>query len=247
MQEKAIPNSNNEMREFDFTKGDFDRVCRLIYEHAGISLAATKRKMVYSRFARRLRATGLGNFKDYLALLAGKRQGRMGGVHQFAHHQPHFFFSRRAPLSDAHRACQEIQGRADPALVLRGLDRRGAVLDGGHHGGGVRHAAPAGKDSRHRCRYQCAGHGTGRGVSDGAAGKNSRGTSAALFPARHRRAREELGSLITFRPLNLLDAGWPVRGPFHAIFCRNVMIYFDKTTQYGVLRKFAPLPCVPTA
>jgi len=53
--------------------------------------------------------------------------------------------------------------------------------------------------------------------------------------------REELRSLITFRQLNLLDAGWPVRGPFHAIFCRNVMIYFDKTTQYGILQKFAPL------
>jgi len=32
-----------------------------------------------------------------------------------------------------------------------------------------------------------------------------------------------------------------VRGPFHAIFCRNVMIYFDKPTQYDVLQKFAPL------
>ena len=55
------------------------------------------------------------------------------------------------------------------------------------------------------------------------------------------RVREELQALISFRQLNLLDAGWPVRGPFHAIFCRNVMIYFDKTTQYGILRKFAPL------
>ncbi|MBI1988698.1 MAG: chemotaxis protein CheR, partial [Betaproteobacteria bacterium] len=55
------------------------------------------------------------------------------------------------------------------------------------------------------------------------------------------RARQELRDMITFRQLNLLDDAWPVRGPFDAIFCRNVMIYFDKPTQYKILQKFAPL------
>ena len=43
--------------------------------------------------------------------------------------------------------------------------------------------------------------------------------------------------MISFRPMNLLDARYPMRGPFHAIFCRNVMIYFDKTTQRQVLQQ----------
>ena len=47
--------------------------------------------------------------------------------------------------------------------------------------------------------------------------------------------------MIVFRQLNLLDDTWPIRGPFDAIFCRNVMIYFDKLTQYKILEKFAPL------
>lgn len=53
--------------------------------------------------------------------------------------------------------------------------------------------------------------------------------------------RPELQDMITFRQINLLDEKWPMRGPFEAIFCRNVMIYFDKQTQYKILDKFVPL------
>ena len=55
------------------------------------------------------------------------------------------------------------------------------------------------------------------------------------------KVRPELRKLITFRQLNLLDPQWPIRGPFDAIMCRNVMIYFDKETQRKILEKFAPL------
>jgi chemotaxis protein methyltransferase CheR len=47
--------------------------------------------------------------------------------------------------------------------------------------------------------------------------------------------------MVTFKQLNLLSDNWPVSGPFDAIFCRNVMIYFDKPTQSRILARFAPL------
>ena len=56
-------------REFVFTNADFERVRKLIYDHAGISLSPAKQDMVYSRLARRLRKTRLRTFGDYLALL----------------------------------------------------------------------------------------------------------------------------------------------------------------------------------
>src|SRR5574343_2000151 len=53
-------------REFSFSAADFERVRKLIYQYAGISLSPVKQDMVYSRLARRLRATGARSFSEYL-------------------------------------------------------------------------------------------------------------------------------------------------------------------------------------
>src|SRR5262245_36188492 len=58
--------------DFDFTDGDFRRVCKLIYARAGISLNDSKQQMVYSRLGRRLRALGMRRFNDYLDNLEAK-------------------------------------------------------------------------------------------------------------------------------------------------------------------------------
>jgi len=55
------------------------------------------------------------------------------------------------------------------------------------------------------------------------------------------RVRPEVAAMVKFSRLNLLDTSWPVKEPVDAIFCRNVMIYFDKPTQKKLLDRFMPL------
>ena len=62
------------------------------------------------------------------------------------------------------------------------------------------------------------------------------GSDAGMFVVK-----PELRRLITFSRLNLLEPNWQVRGPLDVLFCRNVMIYFDKPTQYKILKRFVPL------
>jgi chemotaxis protein methyltransferase CheR len=245
--EQTIPRSNSDAREFDFTKGDFERVCKLIYDHAGIALSASKQEMVYSRLARRLRATGLANFKDYLALLerndaaeweafTNSLTTNLTAFFREEHHFPVLAehvkrykggqimlwccaaSTGEEPYSLA-ITMAEAFGTLKPPVKILATDVDTNVLATAEAGVYPLERLEKMKPERLR-RYFLRGTGARAGVA---------------------RVRDELRALISFRQLNLLDAGWPVRGPFQAIFCRNVMIYFDKPTQYGILQKFAPL------
>jgi chemotaxis protein methyltransferase CheR len=244
----SVSPSLDGVREFEFTERDFEAVRKLIYQRAGISLSAQKMDMVYSRLARRLRATGMKRFEDYLAQL------RNGGneaeweaftnalttnLTSFFREQHHFpvlaehLAARRGrqlviwccasstgeePYSLAMTAVETF-GSFDAPVSILATDVDTNVLRKGEAGvypaERVERVAP----ERVRRFFQ-------------------RGTGAQEGQVR---VRPELQRMVTFRRLNLLDAAWTVRGPLDAIFCRNVMIYFDKPTQAGILRRFAPL------
>jgi chemotaxis protein methyltransferase CheR len=239
---------NEGEHEFGFDDRDFEQVRRLIYEHAGISLSPAKREMVYSRLSRRLRARGLDNFPDYLRLLetddaaeweafTNSLTTNLTAFFREPHHFPllaeHVDKQVRGrsgslwcsaastgeePYSMAMTLVEQFDSWTPPVKILATDLDTGVLAKGA---AGVYADERIEKLSPERVkRFFQRGSGTNAG---------------------HVRVRPELQKLVTFRRLNLLDAVWPMRGPFDAIFCRNVMIYFDKETQLKVLEKFAPL------
>jgi chemotaxis protein methyltransferase CheR len=242
--DKLLPN-----REFHFTAADFERVRKLIYTAAGISLAPIKQDMVYSRLARRLRALNMSSFDQYLAYLeAGTHENEwetfvnslttnLTSFFREAHHfdmlQKHLIGLTHKPIKIwcsaastgeepytlAITACEAF-GSLTPPVQIVASDIDTNVLKTAERG-----VYPVDRVERldpERLRKFFL-----------------KGTGAQ---AGYVRVRPELQKLVTYTRVNLLDPNWPnIKGPFDAMFCRNVMIYFDKPTQYQILKKFVPL------
>lgn len=235
-------------REFDFTDADFERVRKLIYTQAGISLSPAKRDMVYSRLARRLRARGDTSFGQYLRRLeAGDGTEWESFVNALTTNLTSFFreshhfdilgqwvrqMKERRPVRIWSSACStgeeaysiamcmcEVFDTLTPPVQIIASDLDTNVLAKAQSG--VYEEERVEKLSRERLqRFFLRGTGANAGQV---------------------RVRPELTRLIAFHQVNLLHERWPVQGPLDIIFCRNVMIYFDKPTQYQILKKFAPL------
>ena len=236
-------------REFEFTAADFERVRKLIHQHAGIALSPAKQDMVYSRLARRLRSCGDKTFAQYLERLERDRGEWETFVNSLTTNLTSFFreahhfdilaehlrklaetekrpikiwccaaSTGEEPYSLAITACEAFDTLNPPVQILAS-DIDTNVLAQGERGvfrqDRVERLSPQ-RIQRYFLR--------GAGSQDGQV-----------------RVRPELQRLISFRRINLLDPVWSVQGPLDALFCRNVMIYFDKPTQYGILKRFVPL------
>ncbi len=241
------------VKEFDFTKSDFERVRALIYERAGISLADSKQEMVYSRLARRLRATGIQSFVRYLDDLEA---GRMAAEWES------FTNALTTNLTSFFRESHHFPLLAEHLLALKHKATNAAPIKIWCS------AASTGEEPYTIAMTACEAFNTltppvqvvatdidTNVLATGAAGVYPMERMEKLAPERLKRffmrgkganegmarIRPELRQLVTFRQLNLLADGWPLEGQFDAIFCRNVMIYFDKDTQRKILARFVPL------
>jgi chemotaxis protein methyltransferase CheR len=237
-----------EGREFHFTKQDFSRVCKLIYDHAGISLGESKQELVYSRLSRRLRATGLSTFGAYLALLESNDEAEWEA----------FTNSLTTNLTSFFREPHHFPLLAEQVKTLRGKHPIVLWCSAASTGEEPYSMAMTVLDALGRDASQVSIVATDLDtnvLTTARAGVYPEERIAKLSPElvkRHFqrgtgaqegmvRVRQELRDMITFRQLNLLDNSWSVRAPVDAIFCRNVMIYFDKTTQLSILKRFVPL------
>ena len=238
-----------EIRQFEYTQRDFERVRGLIHARAGISLGPSKVNMVYSRLSRRLRALGLLSVRDYLNELELNDDGTewqaftnalTTNLTSFFRESHHFetlrqHLQRRASngparvwcaaastgeeaYSIAMEAVDAFQSFTPPVSILA-TDVDTQVLATAREGVyPLERIESLDKGAQRRFFRR------GIGVAEGSC-----------------RVGDELKALIRFEPLNLLDARWPIRAPLDAIFCRNVMIYFDEATRREVLARFAPL------
>ncbi|MFG6176464.1 CheR family methyltransferase [Halomonas sp. THAF12] len=234
-------------RDLELTDADFARIRQLIYQRAGIVLAEHKREMVYSRLAKRLRHHGLIRFADYLARLERQPEAReweaftnalttnLTAFFREAHHFPLLeahVRDRRGPVrvwsaaastgeepySIAMTLTEALGSRASEAEVVA-TDIDTEALEKARAGVYSLEQIHKLDEARIKRFFQ-----RGRGRHEGLA-----------------RVRPELKAMIDFQALNLLAPSWSLKGPFDAIFCRNVMIYFDKQTQARILERFAPL------
>ena len=234
-------------REFEFTASDFARVRKLIYQQAGISLSEAKTDMVYSRIGRRLRVLDLYSFKTYLDKLekdndAGEWEAFVNSLttnltsfFREEHHFPilaeHLVSLKKPiriwcsaastgeePYTIAITACEAF-GTMTPPVEIIATDIDTNVLSTAARGVYPNDRIDKLPNNILKQYFQ-----RGTGTQEGSV-----------------RVRNELKALINFQPINLLAENWPVKEPFDVIFCRNVMIYFDKPTQSKILSRFAPL------
>jgi chemotaxis protein methyltransferase CheR len=245
---KELPGREGGEREFVFTLADFERVRKLIYEHAGIALSSAKQDMVYSRLARRLRETRLRTFGEYLALL---ERGDKAEWEKFVNslttnltsffREPHHF-----PILAEH--LKKLQGRPSIKIWC-------CASSTGEEPYSIAMTVVEAFNSFNVPVSIVASDLDTSVLATAAKGVYTRDRVERLSPDRLNRfflkggpgqegtyaVRPELRRLVTFQRINLLEPNWSVRGPLDALFCRNVMIYFDKPTQYKILKRFAPL------
>ena len=234
-------------REFSFSDQEFKQVCQLIHERAGIHLTPSKKDMVYSRLTRRLRANNISSFSDYLTIIEANSEPEreafvnalttnVTAFYREAHHFPvlaeHMRSLKRHPI---HIWCNAASTGEEPyTIAMTMVDLFGSLTPP------VRIIATD-IDTQ---ALQKANDGV---YSLEQAKKLPKEVLERFFlkgrddKAGQVKVRKELRDLITFSQLNLQDSQWPIKGPFDAIFCRNVMIYFDKPTQHKILQRFVPL------
>ncbi|ACT48158.1 CheR family methyltransferase [Methylotenera mobilis] len=238
---------HDEGREFSFTAQDFARVRHLIYRHAGISLSDAKSDMVYSRIGRRLRVLGATSFKEYLDTLESQSDSdeweaftnalttNLTSFFREEHHFPILAEHLRSlkkpiriwcsaastgeePYTIAMTACEAF-GSLNPPVDIIATDIDTNVLSTAARGiYPYERVSKLSEERRKRFFLK------GTGPNDGLVA-----------------VKKELKAMITFNQLNLLDESWALHEPFDAIFCRNVMIYFDKPTQAKILSRYVPL------
>lgn len=222
-------------REFHFSKKDFAFLSELVHKRIGIVLTDNKFDMVYARLARRLRALGLISVSDYCEFLTSDSGADEIGnlvnaittnltsffreAHHFEHLGKQSFDNHVRIWSAGCSAGAETYSIAMtlhetiPYLARRDLKILATDID--------TNMLDIGRGGEYDAEWIA---------------KIPQPLQAKYV--NQNRMSEKLRSIISFKQLNLLES-WPMKGKFDAIFCRNVVIYFDKPTQAKLFNRYA--------
>jgi chemotaxis protein methyltransferase CheR len=242
--------------EFLLTDRDFQWLRKAASEYSGIMLPEVKRNMIYGRLSKRLRTLGLRKFSEYRKLLEGPDSGEFRefinslttNLTSFFREPHHFEHLTHVALP----ACMEARRRRGRAKQLR-------IWSAGCSTGqepytimmAIRDHLPAADDWDVRilatdldtqvlARAERGEYST-ESVEDLDAELVRRWflRGAGAFAGRVK-VKPALARGIEFRQFNLVKP-WtnPWNEPIDVIFCRNVVIYFDKPTQRGLFERFA--------
>jgi chemotaxis protein methyltransferase CheR len=224
---------------------EFQRLSELIERETGIALSPTKKALLCSRLAKRLRHHGFATFSDYYAFVTerdtdGEELSRLvncmtTNFTSFFREAHHFHFLRDEVLPKLRTqsmAARRLRiwsagcstGEEPYSIAITLAESLGSLA-----GWDIKIlATDLDSDVLERAE---------RGIF---ASDSLNGVSPELRPRYFQPLRDgshrcqvspELAQLIRFRQLNLIDPSWPMRGRFDAIFCRNVAIYFSRATQ----------------
>jgi chemotaxis protein methyltransferase CheR len=252
MEAVDLTSTTRRLREFAFSEEDFQALRKLVREVTGINLTDAKRELVYARLARRLRALNLRSFRDYRELL--KTDGGAELV-QLCNaittnltaffREPHHFEYLRAhvlgPLVARPPAERKLRiwsagcstGEEPYSIAMTVLE---AIPD--MQRWDIRILATD-LDLNVLARAREGIYPVERLRSIPSAARER-----FFTPLDTRRTRfaitDEVRRLVTVKALNLMHP-FPMRGPLHAVFCRNTVIYFDRETQRDLFARIARL------
>ncbi|MGD8641482.1 MAG: protein-glutamate O-methyltransferase [Gammaproteobacteria bacterium] len=240
-------------REFIFTDKDFHTLKELVNRHTGIALSDAKRELVYSRLTRRLRELKLKSFSKYCELLLDDTHtdevvhftnAVTTNLTSFFREPHHFEYIIKHVLPDiAKRPPEQRRVRFWSAGCSTGEEPYSLAMTLKEHFAGL-----------NNFDVKILATDLASSVLDTAINGIYPAEKLKTIPPHRQneffkrdrlnyelmRIKPAIQNLITFRRLNLMDH-WPMKGPFEMIFCRNVLIYFDKTTQRALVDRFANL------
>lgn len=239
------PSATKASGEFEMTDADFRRIADKVFRTAGIVLKEHKRQMVYTRLARRLRALGMTSFSfymDHLDSAAGAAEQEefsnavTTNLTSFFRERHHFDHLRARLLEPAAREGRR-RLRIWSAGCSTGEEPYTIAMTAQSAGALARDFRILGTDLD--TNVLARAH-AGVYRADRTQDIPTEMKSAALrrLSAEEVEVVPAVRAAISFRQLNLLHA-WPFQGPFDAIFCRNVLIYFDAETKAELVRRFA--------